>query len=75
MNAMPNAAPKPEFAICVRNEGFPASLEVHKVYRLHADADAATHKMVRVVDESGEDYLYPEDFFIRIELPQAAEAL
>jgi hypothetical protein len=66
---------KPEFAICVRNENHPASLEPHKVYRVLPDLEAASHKMLRVVDESGEDYLYPEDFFVRLELPQAAEAL
>jgi hypothetical protein len=63
-----------EFAICVRNEDYPASLEVHRVYRLLPDEDAASHKMLRVIDESGEDYLYPEDFFVRSELPRAAEA-
>jgi hypothetical protein len=66
---------KPEFAICVRNDNHPASLEPHKVYRVLPDAEAAGHKMLRVVDESGEDYLYPDEFFVRIELPQAAEAI
>ena len=66
---------KPEFAICVRNDNHPASLEPHKVYRVLPDPEAASHKMLRVVDESGEDYLYPDEFFVRIELPQAAEAL
>jgi hypothetical protein len=50
-------------------------LEPHKVYRVLPDAEAASHKMLRVIDESGEDYLYPDAFFVRIELPQAAEAL
>jgi hypothetical protein len=72
---MSNAELKPEFAICIRNDNHPASLEVHKVYRLLPDVDAASHKMLRVIDESGEDYLYPEDFFVRIELPRAAEAM
>jgi hypothetical protein len=71
---MPNAKSKHEFFICVRNDGYPASLQTHKIYRLMQDKEAASHKMMRVVDESGEDYLYPEDFFIRIELPQVAEA-
>ena len=66
---------KPEFVICVRNERHPASLELQKVYRVLPDPDAASHKMLRVIDESGEDYLYPEEFFVRIELPRAAEAL
>ena len=61
------------FAICVSNDGYPASLELRKVYRLLPDPVAATRHFVRVVDESGEDYLYPEDFFVPIEVPQAAQ--
>jgi hypothetical protein len=64
---------QPQFAVCVSNEGYPASLELRKIYRIVRDEKAAKHKMVRVVDESGEDYLYPERFFVAIELPQAAE--
>ena len=71
---MPSDSPKSEFVMCVRNADYPASLEPHKVYRALPDVDAANHKMLRVIDESGEDYLYPEDLFVRIELPQAAEA-
>lgn len=62
-----------QFAICMQNEGYPASLELWKVYRVLPDEKAARHQLVRVVDESGEDYLYPERFFIPIQLPQAAE--
>jgi len=72
---MASQVDKPEFAMCVRNENYPASLEPHKVYRVLPDPEAASHKMLRVIDESGEDYLYPEEFFVRLELPQAAEAL
>ncbi|MEI8370333.1 MAG: hypothetical protein WCJ31_18040 [Planctomycetia bacterium] len=60
------------FAICVRNKGVPASLELRKVYRLVADAAAAADGLVRVVDESGEDSLYPDSFFVPIEVPKAA---
>jgi len=60
------------FAICVSNDGYPASLELRKVYRIVPDQVAATRHFVRVVDESGEDYLYPEDFFVPIDVPQAA---
>ncbi|CAN5362290.1 MAG: hypothetical protein ACR2GW_03765 [Pyrinomonadaceae bacterium] len=63
-----------KFAVCVSNEGYPASLELRKIYQIVPDEKAAQHSMVRVVDESGEDYLYPERFFVTIELPQAAEA-
>ena len=61
------------FVLCVRNEGYPASLELRKVYRLLTDAHAAKHGQVRVIDESDEDYLYPEEYFVPIKLPPAAE--
>jgi len=65
-----------EFVVCINNEGYEASLEVGKIYRLVPDAHAAEHSMMRIVDESGEDYLYPTDYFVPVELPQAAvEAL
>jgi hypothetical protein len=60
------------YLLCVKNEAYPASLEVRKVYRALPDAVAATRGFVRVIDESGEDYLYPADFFVAIDLPQAA---
>ena len=61
------------FAICVSNDGYPASLEPRKIYRVLPDQVAAMRHFVRVVDESGEDYLYPEDFFVPVEVPQAAQ--
>ena len=61
------------FVLCVRNTGYPASLELRKVYRLLSDEQAAKHRQVRVVDESGEDYLYPEGYFVPIKLPPSAE--
>jgi hypothetical protein len=61
-----------QFVMCVHNEGYPASLELRKVYRVVPDEVAATRHFLRVVDESGEDYLYPQDFFVPIEVPQAA---
>ncbi len=61
------------FALCVRNKNYPASLEVRKVYRLLPDEQAFKHRQVRVIDESGEDYLYPEEYFVPIKLPQSAE--
>ena len=65
--------PEPKFAVCINNEGYPASLELRKIYQVVPDEKAAKHNLVRVIDESGEDYLYPERFFVSIELPQAAE--
>ncbi len=62
-----------QFAICVQNEGYPASLELWKVYRVLPDEKAAKHQLIRVVDESGEDYLYPESWFSPVKLPQAVE--
>ena len=55
------------FAICVDNSEYPASLELHKVYRVLPDEDAAKDDDFRVIDESGEDYLYPADYFVLIE--------
>jgi hypothetical protein len=60
------------FVICIRNEGC-EDLEPRKVYQVITDEAAAEDGLVRVVDESGEDYLYPRDLFVPIELPQAAE--
>jgi hypothetical protein len=52
------------FVLCVRNEGYPAALELRKVYRVLGDERAAKRHQVRVVDESGEDYLYPREWFV-----------
>ena len=60
-----------QFVVCVNNAGYPASLETRKIYVSLRDAEAARHGLVRVVDESGEDYLYPEALFRSIELPPA----
>ena len=62
-----------KFVVCIKNKNYPASLEFGKIYRVLEDEKAAQHKMIRVIDESGEDYLYPEKSFVRIELPQLAE--
>jgi hypothetical protein len=61
-----------QFLLCVKNEAYPVSLEVRKVYRALPDPVAAARGFVRVIDESGEDYLYPSDYFVAVELPQAA---
>ena len=62
---------KPKFAVCIKNEGYFASLELRKIYKVLPDVHAGEHKHIRVVDESGEDYLYPAEYFVLIELPQA----
>jgi len=61
------------FAVCVKNDDYPASLELRKIYEVLADDKAAKHGLIRIVDQSGEDYLYPQDYFVAISLPQAAE--
>ena len=58
------------FVVCVKNKGYEVSLETRKLYQVIRDTDAAKHKQLRVIDESGEDYLYPESYFTPIELPQ-----
>jgi hypothetical protein len=63
----------PRFAVCVNNAGYPASLELHKIYRVIPDEDAAEEGEIRVVDESGEDYLYPAERFAIVKLPQAVQ--
>ena len=51
------------FVVCINNTGYPASLELHKIYRVVPDEDAAADGDIQVVDESGEDYLYPASPF------------
>ena len=63
---------KKQFAICVRNEGA-EDLEIRKIYQILPDARAAKDDYVRVIDESGEDYLYPADFFVPLVLPREVE--
>ena len=64
---------KTRFVLCLRNEDYPASLEPRKVYQVLVDAQASKLRQMRVIDESGEDYLYPEEYFVPIKLPQSAE--
>jgi hypothetical protein len=67
------ACVSPQFAVCVNNKGYPTSLELHKIYRVLPDADAAGDGDIRVIDESGEDYLYPASYFAPIKVPAAVE--
>jgi len=61
------------FVVCINNTGYPASLELHKIYRVVPDEDAAADGDIRVVDESGEDYLYPASCFAPIKVPPVVE--
>jgi hypothetical protein len=69
MSAIRQAVPR--FVVCVDNAGYPASLELHKIYRVVPDEDAEADGDIRVVDESGEDYLYAQSRFIPIKVPAA----
>ena len=60
--------------ICVNNEGYEVSLELRKLYAVVADVKAAEHGQVRVIDESGEDYLYPKELFVGVDLPSDVRA-
>ena len=57
------------FAVCIDNSEYPASLEIHKVYRVLPDPDAEQDGDLRVIDESGEDYIYPQSCFVLLDLP------
>jgi len=61
------------FAICIRNDGYEGTLEVRKLYEVVEDPAAAKRDHVRIVDESGEDYLYPNAWFVLVELPHSVE--
>jgi hypothetical protein len=63
------------FLICIRNDGYPVSLETRKVYQELPDAAAEAQGLVRVIDESGEDYLFPKSMFLPVELSGEASAV
>jgi hypothetical protein len=60
------------YVLCVSNEKYQASLEARKIYQCIPDTKAEAHGQIRVIDESGEDYLYPVDIFLPIEIPEEA---
>lgn len=62
-----------EFVVCINNENYPASLELHKIYRLIPDENAEAEGDIRIIDESGEDYLYPASYFVIINVPHMVE--
>lgn len=65
-----STVPLPTFAVCIENDGYEASLQRNQIYAVIADADAGCDGDLRVVDESGEGYLYPAEWFIPIEIPE-----
>jgi hypothetical protein len=64
---------KRHFMICVNNRGYEASLEVRKIYEVINDKAAEKHRQLRVIDEFGEDYLFPDDYFAPVHLPSVTK--
>ena len=58
-----------KYAVCINNSGFPVCLQIHKLYRVLPDADVLNHGLLRVIDNSGEDYLFERERFVLVELP------
>jgi hypothetical protein len=65
--------PSNQFAVCLNNEGYKASLEVGKIYRVIVDEEASTNSLIRVIDESGEDYAFSANRFYPIKVPKPVE--
>jgi hypothetical protein len=65
--------PSKQLVVCVENEGYAASLEKRKLYVALRDPSADKHGLIRIVDESGDDYLYPKIFFRPVALPQSVK--
>jgi len=60
---------EPRFVVCVKNKDYAASLELRKLYQVVSDEAAEKLHQIRVIDESGEDYLYPEEYFVTVQFP------
>ena len=60
---------QPKYAICTVNTGYEASLELRKLYQVVPDESAVRYEQIRIIDESGEDYLYPLAYFEPLDLP------
>ena len=71
---MSNDQPADSFVLCIDDGGYPESLEVRKVYAVLPDERAAARNYIRVIDETGEDYLYPAKHFVRVQIPPEAAA-
>lgn len=64
---------KTRFYICINNDGYQASLEKRKLYQIVEDSQAEKLNMIRIIDESGEDYLFPSDYFLGVKLNKIVE--
>jgi hypothetical protein len=63
-----------DYVVCIRNEGFESSLALRKLYRVLPDSGAEVKSLIRVVDETGEDYLYPDELFAPVAVPEDTAA-
>ncbi len=70
ISGYPDTKSATQYVICLGNKGYAASLELRKLYQVLPDKAGSKHNQVRVIDESGEDYLYPQDYFVPVRLPQ-----
>jgi hypothetical protein len=73
MQGKRNKHADPRFVVCIDNSHYEASLELHKIYAVVPDIDALQEGDLRILDESGEDYLYSADRFLAIDVPKALE--
>ncbi|MEM8640839.1 MAG: hypothetical protein AAGG51_18780 [Cyanobacteria bacterium P01_G01_bin.54] len=64
-----------KFVVCINNQDYPASLEVRKLYPVLEDDQANQRQMLRIIDESGEDYLYPASYFATIQVPERLQQI
>lgn len=64
-----------KFSVCINNQGYEASLEKGKIYQVQGDIKASKKNLIRVIDESGEDYLYSKDMFMSIKVPKKVEEI
>ena len=69
------AATDLRFSVCVQNTGSQVSLTLHKIYRVLPDDEARKLGFLRVIDESGEAYLYPKTYFVAVDLPEALKTM
>ena len=72
---MPRKNQESRYALCLDNEGCRASLEVRKIYQVVPDAEAEREGLIRIIDNSGEDYLYEDSSFVLLRLPREIEKL
>jgi hypothetical protein len=70
---MERSEPRPRFVLCINDGGYVDDLKVRTVYQVLPDESAVASNYLRVIDETGEDYLYPAAYFVPIEVPQEAE--